>query len=42
MRLDWYITLPDGYKAMLGLQKVVDESKIDHKLLDLLKSDHLK
>ncbi len=37
MRLDWYKTLSDGYKAMLGLQKVVDESKIDHKLLELIK-----
>lgn len=37
MRLDWYKTLPEGYKAMLGLQKVVDQSKIDHKLLELVK-----
>lgn len=37
MRLNWYETLPKGYKAMLGLQKVVDESKIDHKLLELVK-----
>lgn len=37
MRLDWYKTLPKGYKAMLELQKVVDESKIDHKLLELVK-----
>lgn len=37
MRLDWYKTLPEGYKAMLGLQQVVDKSKIDHKLLELIK-----
>lgn len=37
MRLRWSITLPEGYKAMLGLQKVVDKSKIDHKLLELVK-----
>ncbi len=37
MRLDWYKTLPEGYSAMLGLQKVVDESSIDHKLLELVK-----
>ncbi|MBZ0200288.1 MAG: carboxymuconolactone decarboxylase family protein [Ignavibacteriaceae bacterium] len=37
MRLDWYKALPKGLEAMLGLQKVVDESKIDHKLLELVK-----
>jgi|YelNatPaOPRAMG01_1025707.scaffolds.fasta_scaffold27750_6 AhpD family alkylhydroperoxidase len=37
MRLDWYKTLPEGYKAMLGLQKVVDQSSIEHKLLKLVK-----
>ena len=37
MRLDWYKTLPKGIEAMMGLQKVVDESKIDHKLLELVK-----
>lgn len=37
MRLDWYKTLPEGYKAMLGLQKVVDQSSIEHKLLELVK-----
>lgn len=37
MRLDWYKTLPEGYKAMLGLQQVVDKSSIDHKLLELIK-----
>ena len=37
MRLDWYKILPEGYKAMLQLQNVVDQSKIDHKLLELVK-----
>ena len=37
MRLRWVKTLPEGYKAMLCLQKVVDQSKIDHKLLELVK-----
>lgn len=37
MRLDWYKTLPYGYTAMLTLQKVVDKSSIDHKLLELIK-----
>ncbi len=37
MRLNWYKTLPKGYKAMLELQKVVDGSKIDHKLLEFVK-----
>lgn len=37
MRLNWYKALPKGIEAMLGLQKVVDESKIDHKLLELVK-----
>ena len=37
MRLNWYKTLPQGYKAMLELQKIVDNSKIDHKLLELIK-----
>ena len=37
MRLNWYKTLPEGYKAILGLQQVVDRSKIDHKLLELVK-----
>jgi len=37
MRLDWNKTLPEGYKAMLDLQQVVDNSKIEHKLLELLK-----
>lgn len=37
MRLDWYKTLPAGYEAMLELQKVVNNSSIDHKLLELVK-----
>ena len=37
MRLEWYKTSPEGYKAMLELQKVVDQSSIDHKLLELVK-----
>lgn len=37
MRLNWYKALPKGIEAMLSLQKVVDESKIDHKLLELVK-----
>ena len=37
MRLDWHKILPEGYKAMLELQKVVDQSSIDHKLLELIK-----
>lgn len=37
MRLNWSKTLPKGYKAMLELQRVADESKIDHKLLELVK-----
>ncbi|MCZ7616021.1 MAG: carboxymuconolactone decarboxylase family protein [Ignavibacteriaceae bacterium] len=37
MRLNWYKMSPEGYKAMLGLQKIVDESKIDHRLLELIK-----
>ncbi len=37
MRIDWYKTSPEAYKAMLGVQKVVDKSSIDHKLLELIK-----
>lgn len=37
MRLNWSNTLPEAYKAMLDLQKVVDNSHIDHKLLELIK-----
>jgi AhpD family alkylhydroperoxidase len=37
MRLDWHKILPEGFKAMLDMQKFVDQSKIDHKLLELVK-----
>lgn len=37
MRLNWYKTHHKAYEAMLGVQKIVDESKIDHKLLELVK-----
>lgn len=36
MRLDGYKTLPAGYEAMIGLQRVVDQSKIDRKLMMLI------
>lgn len=37
MRIDGNKTLPQGYQAMMGLQQVVNQSSIDHKLLELLK-----
>jgi AhpD family alkylhydroperoxidase len=37
MRIDGYKTFPDGYNAMISLQKVVDKSSIDPKLLELIK-----
>lgn len=37
MRIDWNKTSPEAYKAMLGVQKVVDKSPVDHKLLELIK-----
>lgn len=37
MRLSTQKYSPDGLQAMLGLQAVVDKSKIDHKLLELVK-----
>lgn len=37
MRLDGYKTLPDGYKAMIDLEKVVHQSNLDPKLLELIK-----
>lgn len=37
MRLNWYKTLPKGYEAMMALQKISSESKIEHKLLELIK-----
>lgn len=36
MRLDWVKILPEGLHAMLQLQRVVDESKLDPKLLMLM------
>ncbi len=36
MRLDGRRVLPDGYSAMVGVQKVVDQSDIDPKLLMLV------
>lgn len=37
MRLDGSKTLPQGYQAMMALQQVVNESSIEHKLLELVK-----
>ena len=37
MRLDWRKISPEGMKAMLDLQHVVDKSNLDHKLLELVK-----
>ncbi|HSD64756.1 MAG TPA: carboxymuconolactone decarboxylase family protein, partial [Ignavibacteriaceae bacterium] len=37
MRLNWSETLPDAYKAMLEMQKVVDNSHIEQKLLEIIK-----
>lgn len=37
MRIDGYKTLPAGYKAMREVQKIVDKSGIDPKLLELVK-----
>lgn len=37
MRLDWSKISPDGIKAMLDLQQVVNKSGLDHKLLELIK-----
>jgi AhpD family alkylhydroperoxidase len=37
MRLNWYKTSPEATKAMLELQRVVDSSKIEHKLLEIVK-----
>ncbi len=36
MRLDGSKVLPAGYSAMVGVQKVVDQSKLDPKLLMLV------
>ena len=37
MRIDYKDISPAGFKAMLNLQHFVDESKLDHKLLELVK-----
>ena len=37
MRLNWSKILPESYQAMLRLQKVVDDSKIEHRLIELVK-----
>ncbi|MCZ7610558.1 MAG: carboxymuconolactone decarboxylase family protein [Ignavibacterium sp.] len=37
MRIDWYKTSPEGYHAMLELEKTVHKSGLDPKLLELLK-----
>ncbi len=37
MRLKWSEVLPEAYKAMLEMQKVIDNSHLDHKLLELVK-----
>ena len=37
MRLNWSQILPESYQAMLRLQKVVDDSKIEHRLIELVK-----
>lgn len=37
MRLDWYHTLPAALQAMVGLEKVVHQSTLDEKLLELIK-----
>ncbi|MBS1920329.1 MAG: carboxymuconolactone decarboxylase family protein [Bacteroidetes bacterium] len=37
MRLDANKILPQGYKAMIELQQVVNQSNIEHKLMELVK-----
>jgi alkylhydroperoxidase AhpD family core domain len=37
MRIDWYKTSPAALNAMLGVQKIVNQSKIEHKLMELIK-----
>lgn len=37
MRLSYAKTLPQGYRAMFEMQKVVDECSLDHKLIELVK-----
>lgn len=36
-RLNGFQTAPDAYKAMLGLQDYVNQSKLEHSLLELVK-----
>lgn len=36
MRLDWNKELPEGLDAMIGLQKVVNKSKLDPKMVMLM------
>lgn len=37
MRIDWYKTLPEGYKAMKGLENVGEESKLEPLLKELVR-----
>ncbi len=37
MRLNWYKTLPEGYKAMKGLEKIAGESKLESMLKELVR-----
>ncbi len=37
MRLSWSKTLPEAYKAMIGMQRIADEAKIEPKLKELVK-----
>ena len=37
MRLSYVKILPESYRALSGMQKVVDECSLDHKLIELVK-----
>ena len=37
MRINWYKILPDGYNAMKGLEIIVEKSKLEPKLKELIK-----
>ena len=37
MRIDWYKTLPEGYKAMKGLENVAEESNLEPLLKELIR-----
>jgi AhpD family alkylhydroperoxidase len=37
MRLSWSKILPEAYKAMIGMQKIADETSIEPKLMELVK-----